>query len=57
MENNKAAHWENVFATKAANEVSWFQEKPESSVQLIQSCKVAEDAKIIDIGGGDSFFN
>lgn len=55
MENTKVAHWENVFATKAVNEVSWFQEKPESSIQLIQSCKVAKDAKIIDIGGGDSF--
>ena len=55
MENNKAAHWENVFATKAVNDVSWFQEKPESSIQLIQSCKVAKDAKIIDVGGGDSY--
>ena len=55
MENTKVAHWENVFATKAVNEVSWFQEKPESSIQLIQSCKVAKDAKIIDIGAGDSF--
>lgn len=55
MENNKAAHWENVFATKAVNEVSWFQEKPESSIQLIQSCRVAKEAKIIDVGGGDSY--
>ena len=55
MENNKVAHWENVFATKAVNDVSWFQEKPESSIQLIQSCKVAKDAKIIDVGGGDSY--
>ncbi|MFD2909261.1 class I SAM-dependent methyltransferase [Flavobacterium ardleyense] len=55
MENNRVAHWENVFATKASNEVSWFQDKPETSIQLIQSCKVAKDAKIIDIGGGDSY--
>ncbi|MFD2890462.1 class I SAM-dependent methyltransferase [Flavobacterium chuncheonense] len=55
MENQKVAHWENVFATKAENEVSWFQEKPETSIQLVQSCRVAKDAKIIDIGGGDSY--
>ena len=55
MENTKLAHWENVFATKAENEVSWFQSKPVTSIQLIQSCKVAKDAKIIDVGGGDSY--
>lgn len=55
MENSKVAHWENVFETKAENEVSWFQPKPVTSIQLIQSCKVAKDAKIIDVGGGDSY--
>ena len=55
MENTKIEHWENVFATKTENEVSWFQSKPVTSIQLIQSCKVAKDAKIIDVGGGDSY--
>ena len=55
MENTKIEHWENVFATKAENEVSWFQSKPVTSIQLIQSCKVPKDAKIIDVGGGDSY--
>lgn len=51
----KKEHWEKVFATKAENEVSWFQKKPETSIQLIQSLKLPKDAKIIDIGGGDSY--
>lgn len=51
----KKEHWENVFATKAENEVSWFQKKPETSIQLIQALKLPKDAKIIDIGGGDSY--
>jgi SAM-dependent methyltransferase len=55
MNLDKKAHWENVFATKQEKEVSWFQEKPVTSIQLIQGCKVAKDAKIIDIGGGDSY--
>ncbi|NHM05563.1 class I SAM-dependent methyltransferase [Flavobacterium celericrescens] len=55
MENTKKQHWETVFITKAENEVSWFQEQPQTSIQLIQACKVAKDAKIIDIGGGDSY--
>lgn len=55
MENIKKEHWENVFATKAENEVSWFQSKPVTSIQLIQALKLPKDAKIIDIGGGDSY--
>lgn len=55
MENTKKQHWETVFTTKAANEVSWYQSEPKTSIQLIQACKVTKDAKIIDIGGGDSY--
>lgn len=51
----KKQHWETVFTTKAENEVSWYQNEPKTSIQLIQACKVAKDAKIIDIGGGDSY--
>ena len=47
-------HWENVYDTKLPNEVSWTQEKPETSLQLIANCKLPKTAKIIDIGGGDS---
>lgn len=55
MENVKKEHWEKVFSTKLETEVSWFQKKPETSIQLIQACKLPKDAKIIDIGGGDSY--
>ena len=55
MENIKKEHWEKVFSTKAENEVSWYQIKPETSIQLINACKLPKDAKIIDIGGGDSY--
>ena len=55
MENTKNQHWETVFTTKAENEVSWYQKQPQTSIQLVQACKVAKDAKIIDIGGGDSY--
>ena len=48
-------HWENVFATKGETEVSWFQKKPETSIQLIHACRLPKDARIIDIGGGDSY--
>ncbi|UGS22671.1 class I SAM-dependent methyltransferase [Flavobacterium channae] len=55
MGNTKKQHWETVFTTKAENEVSWYQKQPQTSIQLIQACKVAKNAAIIDIGGGDSY--
>ncbi|RXR19338.1 class I SAM-dependent methyltransferase [Flavobacterium amnicola] len=55
MENAKKEHWETVFTTKQETEVSWYQKQPKTSIDLIQACKVSKDAKIIDIGGGDSY--
>src|SRR6478752_6228241 len=54
MENTKKEHWEKVFATKQETEVSWYQQKPETSLQFFTQSNIAKDAKIIDIGGGDS---
>src|ERR1700758_1116860 len=53
---NKKEHWENVFATKAETEVSWFQIYPKTSVDFLGLFKLPLDANIIDIGGGDSHF-
>jgi cyclopropane fatty-acyl-phospholipid synthase-like methyltransferase len=47
-------HWEKVFATKAENEVSWFQPYPTTSVEFLELFNLPLDARIIDIGGGDS---
>ena len=55
MENRKS-HWENVFATKAENEVSWFQTYPETSAKLLQECNPPLDGNVIEVGGGDSHF-
>ena len=46
-------HWENVNETKNSNEVSWTQEIPETSLELIQNAAADKTSKIIDIGGGD----
>ena len=55
MEINKKQHWENVFATKKETEVSWYQEKPETSLQFFGRNKIPKTAKILEIGGGDSY--
>jgi SAM-dependent methyltransferase len=48
------AHWENVYETKPAHTVSWFQEHPEHSLRLIRETGVSLEASIIDVGGGAS---
>jgi SAM-dependent methyltransferase len=47
-------HWNQVYANKTNKEMSWFQEVPRRSLELIQEFSLKPDAKIIDIGGGDS---
>ncbi|HNP33640.1 MAG TPA: class I SAM-dependent methyltransferase [Flavobacterium sp.] len=51
---NKKAHWENVFATKQPNEVSWTQDYPKTVMDYLESLNLSKTANIIDIGGGDS---
>ena len=51
----KKEHWENIYSTKGMQEVSWFQQVPETSLALVQKVAPAKDAAIIDVGGGDGF--
>ncbi|MCF4101431.1 class I SAM-dependent methyltransferase [Gillisia sp. M10.2A] len=53
--NDKKAHWEKIYTTKELTDVSWYQNKPQTSLDLIAELKLNKDARIIDIGGGDSF--
>ena len=47
-------HWESIYQTKKPDEVSWYQENPETSLNLISETNVDKDAKIIDVGAGAS---
>ena len=53
---NKKSHWENVFATKQPNEVSWTQQYPKTAMDYLENLNLSKTANIIDIGGGDSNF-
>jgi trans-aconitate methyltransferase len=50
----RQVHWENVYTTKGEKEVSWFEDSPTISLDLIRSAGVSTSASIIDIGGGTS---
>lgn len=47
-------HWNKVYSTKNSDEVSWFQEVPHKSLELIKELNLRSSDPIIDIGGGDS---
>jgi len=56
MENfDRKQHWERIYQTKDIKEVSWYQPRPETSLDFFKHFNVPTHAKIIDIGGGDSF--
>ncbi|MFA7326065.1 MAG: class I SAM-dependent methyltransferase [Candidatus Kapaibacterium sp.] len=52
---NRKEHWENIYQTKELTEVSWFQPTPNTSLGFFHQFDVPKTAKIIDVGGGDSF--
>lgn len=47
-------HWGKIYRTRQTEEASWFQAKPETSLHFFEKFNVPPDAKIIDVGGGDS---
>ena len=50
----RQSHWQNVYQTKGERDVSWFQDMPTISLDLIRATGVGPNASIIDIGGGVS---
>jgi SAM-dependent methyltransferase len=50
---NPRPHWDRIYATKAADEVSWFQREPALSLELIERV-AGPDAAVVDVGGGAS---
>lgn len=51
---NRKEHWEGVYATKSVDQVSWYREHLENSLQMIAGTGVDKTAAIIDVGGGAS---
>ena len=51
----KKKHWENIYLTKDIDEVSWYQEIPYESIELIKKFSTTNSDTIIDIGCGKGF--
>lgn len=54
MTSTREQHWQGVYTTKGEDEVSWFQDRPQTSLDLIAQTGLTAKASLIDIGGGAS---
>ncbi len=52
---DRKQHWENIYQNKEMKEFSWYQSKPETSLNFLNDFNLPKTAKIIDVGGGDGF--
>jgi len=51
---DRKKHWEQIYQTKQLSEVSWYQPTPDTSLKFFEQFNIPKEAKIIDVGGGDS---
>ena len=54
MTSDRRDHWENIYGARHPGEVSWHQETPALSLELIRRSGVSEGGRMIDVGGGAS---
>jgi SAM-dependent methyltransferase len=54
MSGSTHIHWETVYSEKHERDLSWFQERPEPSLELIARAGATPASDVIDIGGGAS---
>jgi 2-polyprenyl-3-methyl-5-hydroxy-6-metoxy-1,4-benzoquinol methylase len=52
MNGSDREHWDRVYGNKGEFQVSWFQDDPALSLELIRSAAPSLESAIIDIGGG-----
>jgi SAM-dependent methyltransferase len=54
LQAQRREHWEAVYRTKGETDVSWFQDDPRLSLELVTAFAPADGGRIIDVGGGAS---
>lgn len=54
MDAEQKSHWESVYGSKADDEVSWYEARPDLSLKLIRDAIAHGARSVIDVGGGTS---
>ncbi len=49
-------HWNKIYASKAVEELSWYEVVPEPCLRLLDRCQLRADDPILDAGAGASTF-
>jgi len=50
----RSNHWQSIYGSKPAIEVSWYQQEPTMSLRLITTFGAGPSGSVIDLGGGQS---
>ena len=51
---NPQDHWNRIYRSKGERDLSWFEELPSVSIELLEAAGMSEDTCVVDIGGGES---
>ncbi len=49
-------HWNQIYASKPVQSLSWYEAKPEPSLRLLEKCGLGIKDPILDVGAGASTF-
>ncbi len=47
-------HWQQIYSTRKEQELSWFEETPAISLELLLTPQLDIHASVLDVGGGAS---
>ncbi len=47
-------HWQQIYSTRQEQELSWFEDTPGISLELLLTPPLDQDASVLDVGGGAS---
>lgn len=45
-------HWEGVYEKLPVEKLGWYEDSPDQSLELIESCMLPQDATILNVGAG-----
>ncbi|MGV3518231.1 methyltransferase domain-containing protein [Luteitalea sp.] len=51
---DRRAHWDEVYSTKGERDVSWFEDVPALSIEMLEAAGVTLASCVLDVGGGES---
>lgn len=52
--NDAKRHWQRVYKVKDSSKVSWYEDSPVASIELLERAGLSSASSVIDIGGGAS---